>query len=80
MNVPFGRRVVMAALDANSGAGGTPASGLRASHDRRGLQTVQPSVRRERGELRARTHQLFGAAPAMFFSVTHVAHIMSPVI
>jgi len=51
-------------LDANRGAGGSGAL-LRASHDWRGLQTVQLSMRRRRGELRARTPQYFRAAPGL---------------
>jgi len=69
---PLGEESWWRLLDANRGGGGTPASGLRASHNRRGLQTVQPSVRRGRGELRARTPQYFRADPAMSCDHTFV--------
>ena len=53
--------------------GGAAASvvGLRAAYDRRGLQEVEPSVRRGRGELRARTPPHFRVATTKITSATY---------
>ena len=69
-NVPIGWRAMMVTLklDINHSTNRSSwrgASGLRVSHNRRGLQIVQLSVRRGRVKLRANTPRHFRAAPAI---------------